>query len=151
MPRLLKTRCRHPGCPELVRGQRYCDQHRGEAFRQQDQRRGTPAERGYDHHWQRIADARRRRDDYFCQPCRRARRFTPSSTVDHIVPVHVRPDWRLELRNTQVICTACHQQKTAHDTQRYGSSTATALTREQQAARDEAQRLPTPPRGDPWG
>jgi 5-methylcytosine-specific restriction protein A len=149
MPDRLKTRCRHPGCPATVRGQRFCDQHRGTASRWSDQRRGTAAERGYDHHWVRVAEERRRLDDHLCQPCLREHRLTPSATVDHIVPLHVRPDWRLEITNTQAICVGCHRMKTNADTRRYGSSTARVLRSDQREAREDAQRLPTPPRGDP--
>jgi 5-methylcytosine-specific restriction endonuclease McrA len=57
-----------------------------------------------------VANVRRNEDRYVCQPCLQENHLTSSKTVDHIVPIHVRPDWRLELGNTQVICTPCHQQ-----------------------------------------
>jgi 5-methylcytosine-specific restriction enzyme A len=148
MPSRIPTRCRSPGCPETVRGTPFCADHRGTYSRHSDQRRGTAAERGYDHHWARVADQRRDLDAHLCQVCLREQRLTPSQTVDHIVPVHVRPDWRLALGNTQVVCEGCHRVKTNADTRRYGSSTAILLHSDQQCARDEAKQLPTPPRSD---
>lgn len=147
MPYRLRTRCGYRGCPELVRG-RYCEAHKSVGYRQQDARRGTPAERGYDRDWANVAELRRQMDSYLCQPCLEHERLTAAKTVDHIVPIHVRHDWRLEIGNTQVICPGCHQSKTAQDTKRYGSSTATSLSTEQIVAREIAQNMRDSPRRD---
>ncbi len=146
MPFQMKTRCRFPGCPELVRGQRFCTEHRGCASQQQDARRGTPAERGYDQDWIKVAALRRQLDADLCQPCLGRGYDQPARTVDHILPVHVRPDWRLELANTQVICDDCHRRKTTIDCRQYGSSTAAKLTEQQRNERQLAQGLRDPPR-----
>ena len=111
-----------------------------------DVRRGTSRQRGYDAAWDRVAKARRQADSWLCQPCLGAGRVTASNEVDHIVPLHVRTDWRLEFDNTQVICRSCHQRKTKEDNERYGSSEAHTLSAEQQQARREAQALEQPPR-----
>jgi 5-methylcytosine-specific restriction endonuclease McrA len=147
MPLRLKTRCRYPGCPRAVRGA-LCDEHRGTYAQRTDARRGTPAQRGYDATWAAVANVRRQRDAYLCQECLKHNRLTPSKTVDHIIPVHVRPDWRLVLANTQVICAPCHHHKTTEDTRRYGSSTQRQLTLAQQEQRRQAQQLTTAPRED---
>ena len=147
MPQRLKTRCRFRGCPQLVRGA-YCPEHASEAYRRPvDRRRGTPAERGYDATWAAVARWRRRLDKHLCQPCNASGRLTPSKTVDHIVPLHVRPGWRREIGNTQVICPSCPGLKTAADSARYGSSTQERLSEGQQAARAEARLMCVPPRG----
>ena len=109
-------------------------------------RRATPSARGYDAAWRRVARARREIDHWLCQPCLAEGRLTAANDVDHIVPIHVRPDWRLELYNTQVICRVCHRRKTIDDARRYGSSETRTLTDQQTQARDEVKQLARPPR-----
>jgi 5-methylcytosine-specific restriction protein A len=150
MPLRLKTRCRFPGCPRAIRGA-FCDAHKGTYTQRSDTRRGTPAQRGYDATWAAVANVRRNLDRYLCQECLKHNRLTPSKTVDHIIPVHVRPDWRLALGNTQVICAPCHQQKTAEDTRRYGSSTQTTLTAQHGQNRREAMAMVLPRNEDDDG
>jgi 5-methylcytosine-specific restriction endonuclease McrA len=109
-------------------------------------RRGTPTQRGYDRDWMRVARERREADNWLCQPCLAVGRITASNEVDHMIPLHVRPDWRLEVGNTQVICRCCHRRKTLDDAKRYGSSESREVAQDQLCARDEAQRMKIPPR-----
>ena len=108
--------------------------------------RPTARERGYDAAWSKVAQRRREADHWLCQPCLREGRITASNEVDHIIPIHVRPDWRLEFENTQVICRCCHRRKTNEDTQRYGSSESRVINHDQRCARDAAARMKIPPR-----
>ena len=73
--------------------------------------------------------------------------LTLSKIVDHIVPIYVRPDWRLALGNTQVLCDPCHKRKTSADIRKYGHRSG-PLTPEQIANREQANQLEQPPRDD---
>ena len=110
-------------------------------------RRGSSSSQGYDADWERIAKRRRQLDHYLCQECLKRGLLTSAKDVDHIIPLHVRLDWRLEIGNTQVLCRMHHRAKTEQDNQLFGSSTATKLSVIQQTRRDAARRLQEPPRG----
>ncbi len=149
MPQRLKTLCRHPGCRCPTRG-RYCDQHAATAWRNADRGRGTANERGYDGAWSKVAALRRRLDFGLCQDCLRLDILTLSKIVDHIVPIYVRPDWRLDIGNTQVLCGDCHRRKTSVDLRKYGHRVG-PLIPEQIANREQANRLEEPPRTETYG
>ena len=144
MPLRLKARCRHPGCGRAVRGA-YCDEHQSTRLIS-DRGRGSATQRGYDKHWERVALERRRLDCYLCQACIKNNRVTMANLVDHIVPIHVRPDWRLEIGNTQVLCNACHTTKTNEDIRMYGGRTQRQLTTEQARNWIAAKQLTNAPR-----
>lgn len=100
--------------------------------RQQEQWRGNASERGYDEAWKRVAAQRREMDENLCQHCLKEgglaqameslARSTHAQPVDHIVPLHVRPDWRLELSNLQTLCVSHNKKKSDIDIQMYGSA-----------------------------
>jgi 5-methylcytosine-specific restriction protein A len=115
-----------------------------------DQRRGSTKERGYDSDWERVAEHRRVLDCGLCQACLAEGLLTASPIVDHIIPMHIRPDWRLEIGNTQVLCHPCHTRKTSEDTRRYGGR-ARRPTPEQMKNRSEALAIVRPPRAEEHG
>jgi 5-methylcytosine-specific restriction protein A len=145
MPLAIPKRCGFRGCPKTTRG-RYCDEHLPLARKFYDGRRGSTKERGYDSDWERIAEQRRQLDCGLCQRCLQDGLLRASQIVDHIIPIHVRPDWRLEIGNTQVLCFDCHTTKTSEDTQRYGGRTQRTLTPEQTRSRSDAMQLMHAPR-----
>jgi 5-methylcytosine-specific restriction enzyme A len=147
MPRRLKTRCGVRGCPRTTY-ERYCDEHKALAQRVYDERRGKPSQRGYDAAWQPVAKMRRYLDAGLCQRCKATGRLTRSVLVDHIIPIYVRPDWRLEIDNTQVLCTLCHGAKCGDDLRKYGGRMQRSLSASQRAERACAQQLEQPPRHD---
>jgi hypothetical protein len=51
MPNRIAGPCNWPGCPRCATNRGYCAQHAKDYNRQDKQRRGSSAERGYDKHW----------------------------------------------------------------------------------------------------
>jgi len=147
VPSALKKRCGFRGCPSTTRG-RYCDEHAPLTRQFYDRRRGSTNERGYDADWKRVAEQRRNLDCGLCQMCLAEGLVRASPLVDHIIPIHVRPDWRLEIGNTQVLCFDCHTIKTSDDMQRYGGRANKNLRPEQIKNRAIAMVLTQTPRHD---
>jgi len=130
--------CANPGCPELVTAGNRCPAHSKARHKQIDANRGTSTERGYDVAWRILRRAVLIRDGFRCnecgwgpelvEMCNRYRQEIPVEAVfmsltamqqaheihlhvDHIQPIAQRPDLRLEKRNLQVLCSACHAAK----------------------------------------
>lgn len=120
-----------PSCPELTRGGP-CARHAAERHRRIDERRGTPAERGYDAKWRRVrgyilsrtpeayrdAQGVIRGQGPLCVMCKVLDgRVTPATDVDHIDG-----DSRHNAyANLRPLCHACHSRRTARD-QAFGRS-----------------------------
>jgi len=85
MARRPKTICRQAGCGVLIEAPGFCEKHKREKQRQQDERRGTAAERGYDGRWVK-ARATWLRKYPLCVHCERESRVTAATVVDHIKP-----------------------------------------------------------------
>jgi 5-methylcytosine-specific restriction protein A len=146
MPSRLKKRCGFRGCRNTTT-ERYCPEHLPLARRAVDARRGSTQERGYDADWRRLAEVRRSLDCGLCQHCLALGRLVPSNIVDHILPVHVRPDWRLEIGNTQVLCRVCHTHKTSADNVKYGGPSCNPTAKQCQN-RKMAMDISTPLRNE---
>lgn len=112
--------CRHTGCPNLVRGEEYCEKHRGEARRARRRYRKDRQESGA---WHRLYGTRRWREmraaqliaEPYCRKCAETGLRTAATDVDHIRP-H-RGDLRLfyNAANLQSLCHACHSRKTIEE------------------------------------
>jgi 5-methylcytosine-specific restriction protein A len=107
MPWLTAHPCRYPGCGTLIRGRGgYCQAHRSNVRRREDELRPSPAARGYDGAW------RRRRAAYLEDHpvCATPRCGAPSTEVDHIVPLNAGGEDHET--NYQALCKSCHSIKT---------------------------------------
>lgn len=113
--------CRQPGCAALVQPPAtYCPAHTWTAEQRRQHRRIV--DRDYDRHrrdqrarafyksaaWERLRRAVLARDNYLCQRCLEHQRITPATTVDHIVPLSVAWERRLDMSNLRSLCGPCH-------------------------------------------
>jgi 5-methylcytosine-specific restriction protein A len=80
-----KSICRAPSCGKVIDAPGYCEQHKKVVRKQEDERRGTAAERGYDSKWAK-ARAFYLRKHPLCVYCQRDKRVVAATVVDHITP-----------------------------------------------------------------
>lgn len=119
MPVRPRRPCNHPGCPELVSDGQYCEQHKKEKQKQQDEQRGSAASRGYDSRWQKARLAYLR-EHPLCVQCHKEGRVVAASVVDHIIPHKGDKQLFWSKNNWQALCKHCHDVKTAKEDGRWG-------------------------------
>lgn len=113
--------CAWPACPNLVRPQRHvrgsyrCPEHPlpPRSYQEEDARRGSASERGYDHRWRKLRDAHLKKQP-LCQRCIVDGVIKPADLVDHIVALNDGGP-RLDPRNLSSLCEAHHAQKTREE------------------------------------
>ena len=93
--------CPQPGCRNL----RPCPTHG-----QRVDYRPSAAVRGYDRTWRLLRNAHLAGEP-LCRHCAKDKRVTLATEVDHIVPIEVRPERRLDPENLQSLCHKCHIKK----------------------------------------
>ena len=81
-------------------------------------RRPSSYERGYDNEWRKARNEHIDKNP-FCVRCGGV-----ATLVDHIVPIHIAPERRLDKTNFQSMCIPCHKIKTDEDEVKYGQTTA---------------------------
>jgi 5-methylcytosine-specific restriction protein A len=84
-----------------------------------DSWRGSARSRGYDSAWERVRLSHLKGEP-LCRRCWASGVIKPADVVDHIVPVKVDHDRRLDDTNLQSLCNSCHTIKTNEDRKRYG-------------------------------
>lgn len=111
MPWQPMRRCTEPGCNKRVKSGK-CDEHRREAWREQDARRGHRRARGYSASWEKYR-AQYLKHHPLCVECQKLSLYVPAKIVDHIIPISggndvlFWPEW-----NHQPLCQTHHNQKT---------------------------------------
>jgi len=109
MPWAPERPCTQQPCPRFAVARGRCREH---AQQHEQQRRPVWITAFYSSAaWQHLRTLKRVMNP-LCQDCEEAGRITPVESVDHVVPITVRPDLRLVLENLRSLCTACHDAKT---------------------------------------
>lgn len=81
---------------------------------------GTRTQRGYDNNWLKLSRMCLAEEPY-CRYCARDGRVTLAQVSDHIIPIRIRPDLRLERTNVQSLCKTCHDSvKAREEIEMYG-------------------------------
>ena len=114
MPRRTPRPCSAPGCPELVRDGRFCEQHDRQEQRRYDKQRGTSAQRGYGANWRKLRKMKLNQDPICEDPFglhKEHSELMQSNEVDHITPL--KDGGTNEMTNLQSLCKSCHSKKTA--------------------------------------
>lgn len=98
--------CRQEGCRNLIDKGQYCNGHK---------RKKPSTDRYYSKNkkfyktddWKSLADYIRFRDGYKCSICFKPV-FGRDSQVDHIQPIWLVPERRLDESNCRLVCASCH-------------------------------------------
>ncbi|POE11632.1 HNH endonuclease [Pectobacterium odoriferum] len=111
MPYQPLRRCTEPGCNQRVKSGK-CEQHKRDASRQQNAKRGSRRERGYTSAWDKYRLVFLKANP-LCAHCLKVGLYTPAIVVDHIIPIEGGSDvlfWPAS--NHQPLCHSCHSRKT---------------------------------------
>jgi hypothetical protein len=114
MPTSAPRPCPGPGCRALVSGGGRCPACR----RRYEEKRGTSTDRGYDGKWRGLRVAYLRQH----QVCSIPGCGKPSTDVDHVQSIRLRPDLRLEWSNLRAYCHGHHSAKTARHDGSFGNA-----------------------------
>jgi 5-methylcytosine-specific restriction protein A len=83
-----------------------------------DQQRGSSAARGYSSDWTKLRNIFIN-ENPLCAHCLARGEIKAATLVDHIVPVRVAPERRLDKTNLQSLDDACHAIKSEGDRRRW--------------------------------
>ena len=85
-----------------------------------DRFRGNSRARGYDSRWERVR-LQHLMDEPLCRHCAERDDWVvvAADVVDHIIPIAVAPERRLDDSNLQSLCHSCHAIKSLADQRRW--------------------------------
>lgn len=92
---------------------------REETRREYDKARAKEHNQIYDRGWQALRKAFVQ-DHPLCRHCEAEGMIVAGQDVDHIIPVRIAPERRLDVTNCQHLCKRHHSLKSAEDRAKYG-------------------------------
>lgn len=76
--------------------------------------RESPSKRGYDRAWQKLRKSFLAANP-LCLFCDQAGIIRAAEVVDHIEPIRIAPERRLDWANLRSLCKPCHDRRTFND------------------------------------
>lgn len=105
MPDLPLKPCAYPYCPETVRGERYCPEHKIKTSRDYDSRYRPNHSKHYGSRWRTLRQLYVSKHP-LCEECLKVGRYVPVDEVHHIVPLE---DGGTNADDNLVsLCRSCH-------------------------------------------
>lgn len=115
--------CNHPGCPELVpRGESLCVLHKKAKQKKlaQSNREKNPREQKFYNSKEWVTLSRNLRvNEPFCRMCANEGRQSFGYVTDHIIPLKMSWERRLDPSNLQTLCRICDGKKRANEAKMY--------------------------------
>ena len=125
-----KKICNQVGCNTLISMQeRYCAEHIKDkkvhdsmvAKRYNETLRNKKHERFYSSgQWKKVRTHIMSRYGGLCRSCAEFDMDVRADVVDHIVPIEINWELKINFDNLQPLCHSCHNRKTADDKKKYG-------------------------------
>ncbi len=106
MPWKPKRICSYPGCRELTHDS-YCQRHTKHITKQRNLRNSKL----YNYQWRKESKAYLKAYPW-CVSCKKEKRYTPATEVDHIIPHNNDRALFWDRTNWQSMCKSCHSRKT---------------------------------------
>ena len=107
MPKAPARICKKPGCHKLTHNKDgFCDAHTNWYQKQNDERRGTANERGYDAEWRRTR-RRKLQENPLCERCQSKGEIRPAVLVHHKDRDSRNNRWE----NLESLCRRCHEEE----------------------------------------
>ena len=114
IPNKPKRPCGNVGCSALTT-ERFCPEHK----KQDDKRRGSASQRGYDAKWRKARETYLRQHP-LCVYCMKDGKVMVATVVDHIKPHKGNRALFWDRQNWQALCKQHHDQKTVREDGGFG-------------------------------
>ena len=126
MPSAPLKQCRKPGCPNVTRGESFCEKHSKkrnalvkEKSREYDKLRGTRTQRGYNNRW--LRESKHFIKGKVCVICEKNGIVKMAECTDHIIPHKGDMELFWDITNWQPLCSPCNTKKAIKEEGSFGN------------------------------